>query len=61
MKVVKAQIMTALSILSLNFLKKNKANYFSIGFGTPRWMNRLDFNGYEEVKWQYNFLESTVS
>lgn len=41
--------------------KKNKANYFSIGFGTPRWMNRLDFNGYEEVKWQYNFLESTVS
>lgn len=41
--------------------KEDKVNYFSIGFGTPHWMNRLDFNGYEEVKWQYNFLESTAS
>lgn len=27
----------------------------TIGFGTPRWMNSLEMNGYEQVEWQFDF------
>jgi len=33
-------------------------DYFTIGLGTPRWMDSLELNHYELVEWYYNFLEN---
>ena len=35
---------------------KDNIKYFTIGFGTPRWMSSASFNGYETVGWDYDFL-----
>lgn len=35
---------------------KDKIKYFTIGFGTPRWMSSASSNGYETVGWDYDFL-----
>jgi len=35
--------------------KAGNVNYFTVGFGTPRWMFSLNTNGYEKTEWNYDF------
>lgn len=38
--------------------QKNVVNYFTIGFGTPRWMSSLGTSGYKSVDWEYDFSKN---
>ena len=35
--------------------QEGNVNYFTVGFGTPRWMSSLSTNGYEKIEWNYDF------
>lgn len=41
--------------------QKQVVNYFTIGFGTPRWMSSLGTNSYKAVDWEYDFCKSHES
>lgn len=34
---------------------EGNVNYFTVGFGTQRWMSSLNTNGYERTEWNYDF------
>lgn len=38
--------------------QNENVDYFTIGFGTPKWMGFLDRNGYQKTEWDYDFYKN---